>query len=146
MKIKHVDHIGINVKDLSAAAEFFTDLGFSVMGEAEMQGELLDQVTGLKNAKTDLIMLKAPDSQLCLEVVEYHQPLDTRDAQLNSPNAHGLNHISFEVEDLDDIVRTLRTKGHDLIGSVQNYKNVWKICYIRGPEGIILELAERIKK
>lgn len=146
MKIKHVDHIGINVQDLKAAADFFTDLGFTLMGKAEMQGELLDEVTDLKDAKTDLIMLKAPDGQLCLEVVKYHQPPDTRGAQLNSPNAHGLNHISFEVEGLDGIVKALQAKDHRLVGSVQNYKNVWKICYIRGPEGIILELAEKLEE
>lgn len=146
MKIKHVDHIGINVEDLEAATIFFTDLGFSVMGEAKMQGELLDEVTGLSDARTELVMLKAPDSQLCLEVIKYHHPVDPEGIRPRGANALGMQHISFEVEDFDGIVKTLLAKGHELVGSVQNYENIWKLCYIRGPEGIIIELAERIKK
>src|SRR4051812_41867960 len=108
MKIKHVDHIGINVEDLEAATIFFTDLGFSVMGEAKMQGELLDEVTGLKNARTELVMLKAPDSQLCLEVIKYHHPVDPEGIHPNAANALGMQHISFEVEDFDGIVKNLQ--------------------------------------
>jgi catechol 2,3-dioxygenase-like lactoylglutathione lyase family enzyme len=145
MKIKHVDHIGINVVDLEATKIFFVGLGFSVMGEAKMEGKLLDEVTGLKDARTELVMLKAPDGQLCIEVVKYHQPVDQDSAQAPAVNRLGLSHISFQVENLDDIVKNLRQKGHKLVGSVQNYKNVWKLCYVRGPEGIIIELAEQIK-
>src|SRR6266576_3089093 len=129
MKIKHVDHIGINVEDLEATKVFFTDLGFSVMGEAKMQGELLDEVTGLKDAKTELVMLQAPDSQICIEVVKYHQPVDPEGIRPRGANALGMQHISFLVDDLDGIVKTLQQKGHDLVGSVQNYENIWKICY-----------------
>jgi catechol 2,3-dioxygenase-like lactoylglutathione lyase family enzyme len=144
MKIKHVNHIGINVNDLEAAKIFFTDLGFSVMGEATMEGELLDEVTGLKDARTELVMLDAPDGQLCIEVVKYHHPVDSRGVHPGSPNALGLSHISFEVVDLDSIVKTLQQKAHGLVGSVQNYENIWKLCYIHGPEGIIVELAEKL--
>jgi catechol 2,3-dioxygenase-like lactoylglutathione lyase family enzyme len=146
MKIKHVDHIGINVEDLETATIFFTDLGFTVMGESTMQGELLDEVTGLKDARTELVMLQAPDSQLCIEVIKYHHPVDPEGIHPRGANALGMQHISFQVDDLDSIVKTLQQKGHELVGSVQNYKNVWKLCYIRGPEGIILELAERLEK
>jgi catechol 2,3-dioxygenase-like lactoylglutathione lyase family enzyme len=144
MKIRHVNHIGINVINLEAAKIFFTDLGFSVMGESTMEGELLDEVTGLKDARTELVMLEAPDGQVCIEVVKYHQPVDSEGIRPSCPNALGLGHIAFEVDDLDGIVKTLLTKGHDLVGSVQNYENVWKLCYVRGPEGIIVELAEKL--
>jgi catechol 2,3-dioxygenase-like lactoylglutathione lyase family enzyme len=144
MKIRHVNHIGINVINLEAAKIFFTDLGFSVMGESTMEGELLDEVTGLKGARTELVMLEAPDGQLCIEVVKYHHPVDSEGIRPSSPNALGLSHITFEVDDLDGIVKTLLTKGYDLVGSVQNYENVWKLCYVRGPEGIIVELAEKL--
>jgi catechol 2,3-dioxygenase-like lactoylglutathione lyase family enzyme len=146
MKIKHVDHIGINVEDLEAAKVFFTDLGFSVMGESTMEGELLDEVTGLKGARTELVMLQAPDSQLCIEVVKYHQPVDPEGIRPGGANRLGMQHIAFEVDDLDGIVESLQQKGHDLVGSVQNYENVWKLCYVRGPEGIVIELAEKIGK
>jgi catechol 2,3-dioxygenase-like lactoylglutathione lyase family enzyme len=144
MKIRHINHISINVNDLEAAKVFFTDLGFSVMGESTMEGELLDEVTGLKGARTELVMLEAPDGQLCIEVVKYHHPVDNEGIRPSSPNALGLGHIAFEVDDLDGIVKTLLAKGHNLVGSAQNYENVWKLCYVRGPEGIIVELAEKL--
>jgi catechol 2,3-dioxygenase-like lactoylglutathione lyase family enzyme len=144
MKVRHVNHIGINVENLEAAKVFFTDLGFTVMGEATMQGKLLDEVTGLKDAHTDLIMLQAPDGELCLEIVKYHRPVDPEGIRPGGPNALGLGHIAFEVDDLDGIVKTLQQKGHDLVGSVQNYENAWKLCYVHGPEGIMVELAEQL--
>jgi catechol 2,3-dioxygenase-like lactoylglutathione lyase family enzyme len=145
MKVRHVNHIGINVEDLGAATVFFTDLGFTIMGKSTMKGKLLDEVTGLKDAHTDLVMLEAPDSQLCLEIIKYHKPVDPESIRPHTPNAHGMGHMAFEVEDLDSIVKTLQDKGHILLGSVQNYENVWKLCYVRGPEGIIIELAEQLQ-
>jgi catechol 2,3-dioxygenase-like lactoylglutathione lyase family enzyme len=144
MKIKHVDHIGINVQDLEAATAFFTDLGFRVIGEQTMQGKLLDAVTGLKDAKTEFTMLESPDGQVCLEIIKYLQPVDPEGINSGGPNKLGMQHIAFQVEGFDGIVESLQGKGHKLVGSVQNYENVWKLCYIRGPEGIIVELAEKI--
>jgi catechol 2,3-dioxygenase-like lactoylglutathione lyase family enzyme len=144
MKIKHVDHIGINVQDLEAATAFFTDLGFRVIGEQTMQGKLLDAVTGLKDAKTEFTMLESPDGQVCLEIIKYLQPVDPEGINPGGPNKLGIQHIAFQVEGFDGIVESLQGKGHKLVGSVQNYENVWKLCYIRGPEGIIVELAEKI--
>src|SRR5438132_1021164 len=118
MKIRHVDHVGINVENLEAAKIFFIDLGFTVAGELTMQGELLDGVTGLKGARTEFVTLLAPDSQLSLEIIKYHQPIDPEGIRPGGPNALGLRHIAFEVEDLDGIVKTLKQKGHHLVGSV----------------------------
>ena len=145
MKIRHVDHIGINVNDLAAAKAFFIDLGFTIAGESSMQGELLDRVIGLKNAQAELVMLQAPDGQLNLEVIKYHQPVDPEDIQVPAANKLGLGHLAFQVDDVEEIVATLKQKGHELVGEVQTYENIWKLCYVRGPEGIIVELAERIK-
>jgi catechol 2,3-dioxygenase-like lactoylglutathione lyase family enzyme len=146
MKIRHVDHIGINVDNLEAAKKFFTDLGFTVVGETVMEGELVDRVTGLKDVKDDVVMLQAPDGKLNLELVKFHHPVDEAGVQPSAANTLGLRHLCFEVEDLDGIVKTLQQKGHELVGSVQNYKNIWELCYVRGPEGIIIELAERLEK
>jgi catechol 2,3-dioxygenase-like lactoylglutathione lyase family enzyme len=143
MKIKHLDHIGINVEKLKAVKTFFTDLGFRVVGEMAMQGELVDRVTGLTDVKDDIVMLQAPDGQLNLELVKFHHPVDEAGVQPAASNTLGMRHLCFEVEDLDAIVKALQQKGHKLVGSVQNYKDVWKLCYVRGPEGIIVELAER---
>ena len=145
MKLRHVDHIGINVEDLTAAKTFFIDLGFKVMGEATMQGELVEKVIGLKDVKDDLVMLQAPDGQINLELVKFHHPQDVAGIQQSLPNTLGLRHPCFQVEDLDGIVATLKQKGYKLVGEVQTYENSWKLCYIRGPEGIILELAEELK-
>ena len=146
MKIRHVDHIGINVDNLEATKTFFTNLGFTVVGKMKMQGELLDEVTGLKDARTEVVTLQAPDGQLSLEVIKYHHPVEQGSTGPDGPNALGLRHIAFEVDGLDNIVTSLQQKGHQLVGSVQNYKDIWKLCYIRGPEEIIVELAERFGK
>lgn len=146
MKIRHVDHVGINVVNLEAAKIFFTDLGFTVVGETVMQGELVDRVTGLKGVKDDLVMLQAPDGQLNLELVRFHHPVDEAGVQPSAANTLGLRHLCFEVEDLDGILAVLQQKGHKPIGETQAYEDSWKLCYIRGPEGIILELAERLQK
>jgi catechol 2,3-dioxygenase-like lactoylglutathione lyase family enzyme len=146
MKIRHIDHVGINVENLEAAKTFFVDLGFMVMGETVMQGELVDRVTGLKDVKDDLVMLQAPDGQLNLELVKFHYPADKAGIQPTRANTLGLRHLCFVVEGLDDIVATLQSKGYPLIGEVQVYRNVYKICYIKGPEGIIIELAEQHNK
>ena len=144
MKIRHIDHIGINVDNLEAAKIFFTDFGFVVVGEAVMQGELVERVTGLKDVKDDLVMLQAPDGQLNLELVKFHHPVDEAGIQMYPANTLGLRHLCFEVEDLDGIVATLKQKGHKLVGEIQIYENSWKLCYVRGPEGIIIELAEKL--
>jgi catechol 2,3-dioxygenase-like lactoylglutathione lyase family enzyme len=146
MKVRHIDHIGINVIDLDAAKLFFTDLGFTVMGQSVMQGELVDRVTGLKDVKDDLIMLQAPDGQLNLELVKFHHPVDEAGVQLSAANTLGLRHLCFDVEGLDEILASMQQKGHKLMGEVQTYEELWKLCYVRGPEGIIIELAEQLQK
>lgn len=146
MKIRHVDHIGINVHDLEAAKAFFLDLGFTMVGETTMQGELVERVIGLKNVRDDLVMLQAPDGQLNVELVKFHHPVDPAGIQSTAANTLGLRHLAFQVEDLDGIIATLKQKGHELVGEVQTYENMWKLCYVRGPEGIILELAEQLGK
>lgn len=145
MKIRHVDHIGINVEDLEAAKLFFTDLGFTVAGQMVMQGELLDRVTGLKDAKDDLVMLQSPDKQFNIELVKYHHPVDEAGIQPSAANTLGLRHLCFQVEGLNEILASLQPKGHKLMGEVQTYEDSYKLCYIRGPEGIIIELAEQLQ-
>jgi len=146
MKILHVDHIGINVENLKAAKIFFTDLGFTVMGETTMHGEVVERVIGLKDVRDDLVMLQAPDGQLNVELVKFHHPVDPEGIRIPAANTLGIRHIAFQVEDLEGIVNTLKQKGTKLVGEIQTYEDLWKLCYVRGPEGIILELAEQIGK
>jgi catechol 2,3-dioxygenase-like lactoylglutathione lyase family enzyme len=144
MKVMRVDHVGINVEDLAAAKTFFVDLGFIVTGESVMEGDLVDRVTGLKDVKDDLVMLQAPDGHFNLELVKFHHPVDKSGVQPSAANTLGLRHLCFEVDDIESIVAVLKTKGYGLMGELQIFENVWKLCYVRGPEGIIVELAEQL--
>lgn len=144
MKIKHVDHVGIVVQDLEAAKGFFVDLGFTVMAEMPIQGEWVERIIGLSGVSEDLAMLQAPDGQLNLELVKFHQPADPEGIRPSAANALGLRHLAFQVENVDELVETLKQKGHELVGEVQTYEDMWRLCYVRGPEGIIIELAEQL--
>ncbi len=145
MKVRHVDHVGIVVNDLAAAKEFFVNLGFTVLGEANVQGERVDRIIGLKDARSDVVMLQAPDRELNLELSKFHHPLDRDGVRLASANTLGLRHIAFVVENIENIVDTLKQKGIELVGEIQTYEDSYKLCYVRGPEGIIVELAEPLK-
>lgn len=145
MKIKHVDHVGIVVDDLDAARDFFADLGFTAAEKMSVQGEWVERVVGLKKAKEDIIMVQSPDGQLGLELTKYRSPVDPEGIQPRAANALGLRHIAFVVEDIEATVNMLTQKGKELIGEIQTYENVWKLCYVRGPEGIIVELAEELR-
>jgi catechol 2,3-dioxygenase-like lactoylglutathione lyase family enzyme len=144
MKILHVDHIGITVNDIDAAGAFFVDLGFTEMGRMPMEGEFVEGVIGLKDVKSQILMLEAPDGQLRLELSQFDRPVDPEGVQSNMVNVLGLRHISFIVDDLDGVVAALKQKGHKLVGEMRNYKNTYKLCYIRGPEEILVELAEEL--
>jgi catechol 2,3-dioxygenase-like lactoylglutathione lyase family enzyme len=146
MKIKHIDHIGINVENLESAKVFFTDLGFTVMGEATMQGDLVERVIGLKDVRDDLVMLQAPDGQLNIELIKFHSPVDPEGVRIPAANTLGMRHLAFQVDNLEEIVIPLKQKGYELMGEIQNYEDIWKLCYVRGPEGLIVELAEQIEK
>ena len=144
MKIHRIDHVGIIVNDLPAAKEFFLDLGLEVQGEAELQGAWLDEIVGLKDVKTALVMLQMPDGQTTLELVKFHTPSDERGIQQPSANTLGIRHIAFVVDDIDAIVAKLIKKGVEVFSEIYRFEDSYKLCYIRGPEGIILELAEEL--
>ena len=144
MKLKHVDHIGVIVNNLEAAKEFFVDLGFVVAGEAEEQSELLDKVTGVEGAHSQIVFLQAPDGQINLELAKFINPAGRSVEQQTQMYAHGYQHIALVVEGIDEIVEGLKQKGMDIFVDVYNYQDVYKLCYFRGPEGIIVELAEEL--
>jgi catechol 2,3-dioxygenase-like lactoylglutathione lyase family enzyme len=144
MKIQRIDHIGVVVNDIEAAKKFFLDFGFTAQGEAEEQSELLDKVTGFQNAKSQVVFLQAPNSQITLELSKMLNPADKSRIQENFIYSHGMRHLAFVVEDIEDIVATVKQKGYEVFVDTYNYKNVYKLCYFRGPEGIIIELAEQI--
>lgn len=144
MKIHHIDHVGINVNDLPAAKAFFVDFGLEVQGEAELQGEWLDQLVGLHDVKTAIVYMQTPDGETNIELVKYYTPSDENGIQKPFANTLGIRHIAFVVEDIDALVAKLKKKGIEFFSEVYRYEDSYKLCYIRGPEGIILELAEQI--
>jgi len=146
MKVSKIDHVGIIVNHLSAAKAFFLDFGLEVQREGELEGEWLDQIVGLDDVKTAYIFLGMPGGQANLELIEYYRPSDEKEFQQPLANTLGIRHIAFIVEDIEAIVAKLKKQGQEIFGEIQNYEDSYKLCYVRGPEGIILELAEQIEK
>lgn len=145
MKVQRIDHVGIVVNDLAAAKEFFLDLGLELAAEFSMEGEWLDRIVGLSGVKTENVMLQTPDHGVSLEISKYHAPLDENGLVLPRANTLGIRHIAFVVEDIEAVVASLKKKGMETFSDIQTYENTYKLLYVRGPEGIILELAEPIE-
>lgn len=144
MKIQKMDHVGINVENLEAAKEFFLNIGLEVKWEADLGGELVERVIGLKNVSDRAVMLQTPDGRAAIELVQFYSPLDGKGIQRSFANTLGIRHIAFQVEDVEEVVAKLKTKGVDLVGEIVTFENAYKDCFVRGPEGIIVELAEKI--
>jgi catechol 2,3-dioxygenase-like lactoylglutathione lyase family enzyme len=139
-----MDHVGIVVDDLAAATEFFVELGLELRGEMPVEGGWVDRVVGLERIRVDIAMLQTADGHGGLELVKFHSP-SVRDGDRHAPaNTLGIRHVAFAVDDIDDVVATVRTRGGELVGEVEQYEDSYRLCYVRGPEGIIVELAEKI--
>ena len=144
MAIQRMEHVGITVNDLAAAVEFFVELGLEPRGEGQVEGGSVDRIVALEGVRAELAMLRAPDGGGEIELVKFHSPpTETGDphAPVNTP---GLRHLSFLVEDIDAMVAGLRARGAELVGELVRYEDSYRLCYVRGPEGIIVELAEKI--
>ncbi|MDQ1143841.1 catechol 2,3-dioxygenase-like lactoylglutathione lyase family enzyme [Bacillus sp. SORGH_AS 510] len=144
MKINRIDHVSINVNDLSEAKAFFVDLGLEVKAEWELDGEQLDRIVGLKGVRTACVGMGMPDGQAWIELVKFYTPSDEEGIQPPFANTLGIRHICFAVEDLEAIVAKLKKRGTEIFSEIEQYEESYKLCYVRGPEGIILELAEKI--
>ena len=145
MKINRIDHVSINVNNLSEAKSFFIDLGLEVKAEWEMQGDLMGYAVGLNDVKVACVGMGMPDGQTWIELIKFHSPTDENDIQKPSANTLGIRHVCFAVEDVEAIVAKLKKKGTEIFSEIQQYEESYKLCYVRGPEGIILELAESIR-
>jgi catechol 2,3-dioxygenase-like lactoylglutathione lyase family enzyme len=144
MTIQRMDHVGIVVDDLAAATAFFVELGLELQGESPVQGGWVDRVVGLQDVRASIAMLQTPDGHGRIELAKFHAP-SGRGGERNAPaNTLGIRHITFAVDDIDDVLARLQARGAELVGEVERYENIYRLCYIRGPEGIIVELAERI--
>ncbi|WP_410569746.1 VOC family protein [Amycolatopsis sp. cmx-4-61] len=144
MVLPRLEHVGIVVADLEAAKAFFTALGLEVAGEMSVEGRAVDRIVGLGGVRSDMAMLRTPDGHGQLELIRYRAPSSPRGDSEAPSNAPGLRHILFEVADIEGVLARLRPHGGQLVGELVEYEDSFKLCYVRGPEGIIVELAERI--
>jgi catechol 2,3-dioxygenase-like lactoylglutathione lyase family enzyme len=138
------EHVGVVVDDLDAVTAFFVDLGFESEGRMVVEGEVVDKINGLDGVRAELQMVRTPDRTGRLELVKYHAPTDATGPSPSPANRLGFRHIAIEVDGLNAIVERLRDKGFGTVGEVQDYGTSYRLCYVRGPEGLIVELAQKI--
>jgi catechol 2,3-dioxygenase-like lactoylglutathione lyase family enzyme len=145
MTIQRMDHVGVIVNDLEAALAFFVELGMELDGEAAVQGPWVDRVCGLDDVRVDIAMVRTPDGHGKLELTKFHTPAAVSAGSNAPPNTLGLRQIMFAVDDIDDVLARLQTHGAELVGEVAQYEDIYRLCYIRGPESIIIALAEELR-
>jgi catechol 2,3-dioxygenase-like lactoylglutathione lyase family enzyme len=140
-----MDNVAIVVEDLTAAIEFFAELGLELETRAQIEGAFADQTVGLDGIQSEIAMMQTPDGHARLELTRYVRP-DARPTDPPSlpPNTLGLHRVMFEVEDIDDTVTRLGRHSAKLLGTIANYEDIYRLCYLRGPSGIIVGLAQRV--
>jgi catechol 2,3-dioxygenase-like lactoylglutathione lyase family enzyme len=144
-KLRRMDHVGVVVDDLPAALAFFVELGMERAGEVTpVEGRWVDQVVGLENVQVDVAFVRTPDGHSQLELTRFRHPLATTSEPDAPANRLGLRRLMFLVEDIQDVIARLRPHGGELIGEVAEYQDIYRLCYLRGPGGIIVALAEEI--
>jgi len=141
---RRFDHVGITVADLDGVTAFFVGLGLEVEGRTFLEGEFLDTVIGMPGSRTQIVMLRLPDSETRLELSSLVRPDYTPGSPAAMANELGIRNVAFEVDDLQAVVDRLAADGYGPVGGIGQYENVWRMAHIRGPEGIIVALAERI--
>jgi catechol 2,3-dioxygenase-like lactoylglutathione lyase family enzyme len=144
MTVKRLDNVGIVVENLDAAVEFFVELGLELEGRAPIAGAWADGVTGLRDMRVEIAMLRTPDGHGRLELSRFLAPAAVADHRRAPVNALGYLRVMFAVEDLDDTLARLGRRGAVLVGEVVRYEDMYRLCYIRGPEGILLGLAQQL--
>lgn len=145
MTIRRLDHVTIVVDDLGDAIGFFTALGMTLEGQAPVEGAVVDRLCGLEGIRADIAMMRTPDGHGRVELTKYHAPaLVPIEPAIAPPNTLGLRQVMFAVDDVDDTVARLRSRGAQLVGEVVQYGGQYRLAYLRGPAGIIVALAEEL--
>jgi catechol 2,3-dioxygenase-like lactoylglutathione lyase family enzyme len=145
MTLKRMDNVLIVVEDLEAAKAFFVELGMELEGETQLEGPSVDSTVGLEGVRADIAMMRAPDGHGRVELTRYHTPAAVRAEPEDAPaNALGIRRIMFAVEDLDDVFSRLQGHGAELVGEIAQYEDSYRLCFLRGPAGIIIGLAEQL--
>jgi catechol 2,3-dioxygenase-like lactoylglutathione lyase family enzyme len=144
MTVKRMDNVGIVVENIDAAIEFFTELGLELEGRAPIAGDWADGVTGLRDMRVEIAMMRTPDGHSRLEMSRFLAPPVVADHRKAPVNALGYLRVMFTVEDIDDTLARLGKRGAELVGRVTQYEDTYRLCYIRGPEGILIGLAQEL--
>ncbi len=145
MTIQRMDNVLIVVDDLEAAKAFFAELGMELEGETSVEGRWVDRVVGLNDVRADITMMRTPDGHSRVELTKFHTPPAVRAEPESAPaNTLGIRRIMFAVDDIDDVVARLRSHGAELVGEIAQYEDIYRLCFLRGPEGIIIGLAEQL--
>jgi catechol 2,3-dioxygenase-like lactoylglutathione lyase family enzyme len=145
MALQRMDNVLIVVEDLEAAKAFFAELGMELEGEGQVEGDWASSVVGLDGVRADITMMRTPDGHGRVELTRFHTPTAVRVEPESAPaNALGIRRIMFAVDDIDDVVSRLRIHGADLVGEIAQYEDSYRLCFVRGPEGIIIGLAEEL--
>jgi catechol 2,3-dioxygenase-like lactoylglutathione lyase family enzyme len=144
MALKRMDNVGIVVEDMAATIDFFRELGLELEGQATIEGEWAGRVTGLGDQRVEIAMMRTPDGHSRLELSRFLTPLVVADHRNAPVNALGYLRVMFTVYDIDDTLERLHTRGAQLVGKVVQYKDVYRLCYIRGPEGLLIGLAQEL--
>ena len=145
MTLKRMDNVLIVVDDLEAAKAFFVELGMELEGQTTVEGPWVDRIVGLENVRSEIAMMRTPDGHGRIELDKFHVPAAVRTEPKNTPvNTLGIRRIMFAVDDIEDVLARLRAHGAELIGEITQYEDMYRLCYIRGPEGIIIALAEQL--
>lgn len=146
MTVKRMDNVGIVVENIDAAIQFFSELGLDVEGRAPIEGEWAESVTGLRGMRVEIAMMRTPDGHSRLEISRFIAPTVVADHRTAPVNSLGYLRVMFAVDDLDDTLARLRNRGAELVDKVVQYQDAYRLCYIRGPEGILIGLAEELRK
>jgi catechol 2,3-dioxygenase-like lactoylglutathione lyase family enzyme len=145
MALQRMDNVLIVVEDLEAAKAFFAELGMELEGETQVEGSSVDRVVGLEGVRADIAMMRTPDGHGRVELSKFHTPPAVRAEPEDAPaNALGMRRIMFAVDDIDDVVARLRNHGAELVDEIVQYEDIYRLCFLRGPEGIVIGLAEQL--
>jgi catechol 2,3-dioxygenase-like lactoylglutathione lyase family enzyme len=142
--VRRFDHVGITVTDLDAATQFFVALGLEIEGRTFVEGEFIDTVIGIPGSRTEIVMLRTPDNGTSVELSSFVRPSCTPGSPAAMANEVGLRSVAFEVHDLDAAVDETTSAGYGLVGGIGEFEGAWRMAYVRGPDGIIVALAQRI--
>jgi catechol 2,3-dioxygenase-like lactoylglutathione lyase family enzyme len=145
MTILRMDNVGVVVDDLAAAIAFFVELGLELEGETTVEGSSVDRLVGLDDVRTDIALMRTPDGHGRVELMKFQRPTAVSAEPKNAPaNTLGIRRIMFAVDDIEDVVARLRAHGAQLVGELTQYEDKYRLCYVRGPEGILVALAEEL--